>query len=164
MALRKHRAGELVIEQVRDLARVRAMLDAARMRTHGLEWPAACYLIASIGDDAVGIVGVEPRIDAALIRSLHVDEAVRRRGIATRLVAAARKAAHARGARSLYLFAYPELRRFFERLGFCEVPAVRLLNAMRGAPEVEYYRAHPSELARETAFHLDISNDGVIER
>lgn len=162
MALRRHRPGELVIEQTRDIAAVRAILEAGNMLTHGIEWPAACYLLAFMGDDAVGVVGVEPRIDAALIRSLHVVEAMRRRGIAARLIAAARKAAHTRGARTLYLFAYPELRGFFERFGFAEVAPEILMNDLRGAPEVEYYRAHPGELAREGAFALDISNDGLI--
>jgi hypothetical protein len=31
-------------------------------------------------------------------------------------------------------------------------------------PQVEYYRARPEQLAREVAYHLDISSDGVIER
>ena len=104
MAIRKHRAGELVIEQTRDFAVVREMLARGGMMTDGIEWPAACYLVAYFGDDAVGVIGVEPKIDAALIRSLYVDESMRRRGIGAALVAAARKAAHTRGARHLYLF------------------------------------------------------------
>jgi N-acetylglutamate synthase-like GNAT family acetyltransferase len=164
MAIRRHRAGEIVIEQTRDCAAVRALLEAGNMITDGIEWPAACYLLAFFGDDAVGVVGVEPKIDAALIRSLHVVETMRGRGIAPRLVAAARKAAHTRGARTLYLFTYPELRGFFARFGFAEVAPQRLMNDLRGAPEVEYYRAHPDELARECAMALDISNDGLIAR
>ncbi len=164
MAIRRHRAGELVIEQTRDIAAVRAFLEAGRMITDGVEWPAACYLMAFFGDAAVGVIGVEPKIDAALIRSLHVIEAMRHRGVAARLIADARKAAHTRGARTLYLFAYPELRNFFERFGFSEGAPERLMNALRGAPEVEYYRAHPEELARECAMALDISNDGLIAR
>ncbi|MGH7779640.1 MAG: GNAT family N-acetyltransferase, partial [Candidatus Binataceae bacterium] len=108
MAIRRHRPGELVIEQTRDAGAVRAFLQAGNMIAAGVEWPAACYLMAFFGDDAVGVIGVEPKIDAALIRSLHVAEAMRRRGIGAALVAAARKAAHARGARTLFLFAYPE--------------------------------------------------------
>ncbi|HUY26259.1 MAG TPA: GNAT family N-acetyltransferase [Candidatus Binataceae bacterium] len=164
MAMRKRRSGELVIEQTRDIAAVRAILEAGRMLTDGLKWPAACYLLAFFGDDAVGVIGVEPKIDAALIRSLYVVEEMRRRGIAARLAAAARKSAHTRGARMLYIFADPELRGFFERLGFSEVASERPMNDLRGAPGVEYYRAHPDELARQCAFALDISNDGLIAR
>jgi len=81
MAIRKHRAGELVVEQTRDLALVREMLERGGMMTDGIEWPAACYIIAYLGDEAVGVIGVEPKIDAALIRSLYVNESMRRRGI-----------------------------------------------------------------------------------
>ena len=104
MAIRKHRAGELVIEQTRNLGLVRDMLARAGMITDGIEWPAACYIVAYVGDEAVGVVGVESKIDAALIRSLYVNQSSRRRGIGGALLAAARKAAHTRGARHLYLF------------------------------------------------------------
>ncbi len=163
MALRKHRDGELVIEQTRDLARVRAMLTSAAMLTDGIEWPAACYLLAFYGIDAVGVIGVEPQIDAALIRSLYVIDSMRRRGIGAALVAAARKAAHTRGARHLYLFS-TEAGDFFMRLGFEVATLADVIAALPGVPQVEYYRARPSELARELAFHLDIVRDGVIER
>ncbi|HSU90226.1 MAG TPA: GNAT family N-acetyltransferase, partial [Sporolactobacillaceae bacterium] len=104
MALRKHRPGELVIEQTRDLDRVREMLAGAAMMTDGIEWPAACYIIAYNGDEAIGVVGIEAKIDAALIRSLYIKPEMRQRGIGAGLLAAARKAAHTRGARHLYLF------------------------------------------------------------
>src|SRR5215472_13552873 len=59
MAIRKHRAGELVIEQTRDLALVRQMLMRANLTTDGIEWPAACYLAAYFGDQVVGVIGVD---------------------------------------------------------------------------------------------------------
>ena len=163
MALRKHRAGELVIEQTRDLARVREMLARGGLTTDGIEWPPACYLFAYIGDDVVGVVGIEPKIDAALIRSLYVDESMRRRGIGGALIAAARKAAHTRGARHLYCFS-TDAGKLFERNGFTMVPVAEVVAALPGVPQVEFYRARPDELAREVAYHLDISGDGVIER
>jgi len=163
MLIRKHRTGELVIEQTRDLARVRKMVARAGMMTEGIEWPAACYILAYIGEEAVGVIGVESKIDAALIRSLYVDESMRRRGIGTALIAAARKAAHTRGARHLYLFS-TDAGEFFERYGFKKVAVDEVIAAVPGVPQVEYYRARPQELARELAYHLDISSDGVIER
>src|SRR5690242_11980894 len=116
MALRKHRPGELVIEQTRDLTRVREILASAGMMTEGIEWPAACYILAYNGDDAIGVIGVEAKIDAALIRSLYVEAPMRKRGIGAALLAAARKAAHTRGARHLYLFS-TDAGNFFERQG-----------------------------------------------
>jgi N-acetylglutamate synthase-like GNAT family acetyltransferase len=163
MAIRKHRAGELVIEQTRDIELVRAMLVRGGLTTDGIEWPAACYLLAYFGDDAVGVIGVEPKVDAALLRSLYVDESMRGRGIGAALVAQARKAAHTRGARHLYLFS-TDAGEFFERHGFTTVCVADVVAALPGVPQVEHYRARPDELAREVAYHLDISADGVIER
>ena len=163
MAIRKHRAGELVIEQTRDLAVVREMIADAGLMTDGIEWPAACYLLAYHGDEAVGVVGVEAKLDAALIRSVCVKAPMRRRGIGAALVSAARKAAHTRGARHLYLFS-TDAGDFFEQLGFMRTSIADVVGALSGVPQVEYYRARPEELAREVAYHLDISGDGVIER
>ncbi|HVA79344.1 MAG TPA: GNAT family N-acetyltransferase [Candidatus Binataceae bacterium] len=164
MGMRRRRSGELVIEQTRDVAAVRAFLERAGMSARGVDWPPACFVAAYLGDEPIGIVGVECKLDSALIHSLHVAEQHRRRGIGAGLVSAARKAAHTRGARMLYLFADPELRGFFERLGFSEVASERPMNDLRTAPEAEYYRAHPDELARRCALALDISNDGLIAR
>jgi N-acetylglutamate synthase-like GNAT family acetyltransferase len=88
---------------------------------------------------------------------------MRQRGIGAGLLAAARKAAHTRGARHLYLFS-TEAGSLFERLGFVRTDVTNIVAALSGVPQVEYYRARPDDLAREVAYHLDISGDGVIER
>jgi GNAT superfamily N-acetyltransferase len=163
MAIRKHREGQLVIEQTRDLTRVRAMLEEAAMPTDGIDAPSSCYLLAFFGHDPVGVIGVEPRLDTALIRSLYVVESMRSQGIGAALVTAARKAAHTRGARHLYLFS-TEAGDFFGRLGFDQIAVEETLKATRGAPLAECYRARPDQLSREATYHLDISKDGVIER
>jgi N-acetylglutamate synthase-like GNAT family acetyltransferase len=139
------------------------MLANAGMIIEDLEWPPACYIVAYFGTEPVGVVGVEPMLDAALIRSLYVIDAMRNRGVGAGLVSAARKAAHTRGAKSLYLFS-TDAGEFFKSLGFIEVPGAQLIDALGGAPQVEYYRARPEELAREVAWYLDISQDGVILR
>ncbi|MGH7923043.1 MAG: GNAT family N-acetyltransferase [Candidatus Binatus sp.] len=163
MAIRRHREGELVVEQTRDLALVREMLERGGVRTEGIEWPAACYIVAYLGDEAVGVIGVEPKIDVALIRSLWVNASRRRRGIGGALLAAARKAAHTRGARHLYLFGV-DAAGFFERHGFAAVAVADVIAAIQGVPQVEHFRAWPEELARQVGYHLNISDDGVIER
>lgn len=164
MAIRRHRAGELVIEQTRDLAQVRATLETAGLATDGIEWPRACYLLAYFGDEPVGVVGIEPIVDVALIRSLYVILGMRRRGVAARLIAAARQAAHTRGSRTLYLFASPELVAFFAKFGFAQVAVEPVIDVLGGAPGIAYLRAHPEEMARARALALDISQDGVIAR
>jgi GNAT superfamily N-acetyltransferase len=158
MGLRKKQEGKLIIEQTRDLGIVRAMLSGAGMLTEGLEWPPACYLVAYFGKEPVGVVGVEPSLDAALIRSVYVVDSKRGRGIEAELIAAARKAAHTRGARALYSFG---------GTGFSqgiEVPVTQLIAVLGATPLVKYYLARPEELARAVAWYLDISQDGVILR
>lgn len=163
MALRKKHEGKLTIEQTRDLAAVRAMLAEAGMVTEGVGWPAGCYLLAFWGKDAVGVIGVEPMLDSALIRSLYVKDAMRRRGVGAALVNEARKAAHTRGARSLYIFG-AEAGAYFRRFAFTRVPVEQMVSALGGTPQVEYYKGRPDELTLEAAWFLDISNDGVIVR
>ena len=152
-----------MVESTRDLALVRTMLAEAEMAPDGVEWPAAGYLIAWLGDDAVGLAGIEPKLDAALIRSLWVRESMRRRGIGSALLTAARKAAHTRGVRHLYVLA-GEPRGYSKRFGFQQFALDDLIAALAGTPMVEYYRAHPDDLAGQTAWHVDISDDGVIRR
>jgi GNAT superfamily N-acetyltransferase len=163
MALRKKQQGKLVVEQTRDLAIVGGMLSGTGMIADGLEWPPACYLTAYFGTEPVGVIGVEPSLDVALIRSLFVTESMRGRGIGTELFTAARKAAHTRGARSLYLFS-TDAGDFFKRFGFSEVPVAQLVAALGAAPQVKYYVTRPDEIAREAAWYLDISQDGLILR
>jgi len=163
LAFRKHRAGEIAIEQTRDVARIRRLLEHGKMPTEGLEWPPACYLLAFDGGDAVGVVGIEPVLDSALLRSLYVVEQYRHREIGRRLVMAARQAAHTRGARQLYLFG-TGAGGFFCGLGFQQSAVEELTAALKGSPQTDYYLARPQELAREVAYRLDISRDGIIER
>jgi len=163
LAFQKHRAGQIAIEQTRDLARVRKLLERGKMLTAGVEWPPACYLLAFDGDEAIGVVGVEPILDSALLRSLYVVEQHRHREVGRRLVMAARQAAHTRGARQLFLFA-TGAEGFFCRLGFKRVAPEELSAALKGSPQTDYYLARPQELPSELAYRLDISRDGIIER
>ncbi len=163
MAILKRVEGKLTIEQSRDRELVRAMLSAAGMIIDGVGWPSACYLVAWFGAEPAGVVGVEARVAAALIRSLFVVEPMRRRGIGASLIGAARKAAHTRGARTLYCLG-AGAGAYLDRFGFERAPADMLVQALGGAPLVEYYLSHPEELSRKVAWRLDISRDGVIIR
>jgi len=163
MAIRRRAEDRLTIEQARDREPVRALLAAAGIVSAGIEWPAACYLVAWFGDAPVGVIGVESRVSAALLRSLMVVEPMRGRGIAAELIAAARKAAHTRGARTLYAFAAAGSD-YLRRRGFEPADAREPIEALKGTPLADYYRARPDELARASAWRLDISNDGIIVR
>src|SRR5579885_2139946 len=163
MAFRKRRRGEIVVDQSRDLSGVRALLQRERMDTDGIEWPLACHVAAFDGDEMVGVVGIEPIVDSALIRSLCVTTPYRNRGIGRQLMDAARKAAHTRGARALFVFG-SRADGYFLSLGFKRVPLDELITALRGAPRVERYLARAGEFVGENALYMDISRDGIIER
>jgi N-acetylglutamate synthase-like GNAT family acetyltransferase len=164
-AYQRRAPGEIGIEQTHDLEPVRTILQALGLPIEGLDWPAACYLLAYQGDSPIGAVGVEPRIDAALLRSLAVVEPMQRRGVGTALVKAARIAAHTRGARTLYTLA-PSLHfGWFKRQGFNPVQLGELKRALAGTFLIDHLSTHqPGALNEMSAFAVDISNDGVIER
>lgn len=157
--------GEFGIEQTRELAPVRAILEAAGLSIEGLEWPAACYLLAYQGDTPIGTAGIEPRVDTALLRSVAVAEPRRRHGVALALVKAARIAAHTRGARTLYTLTPQSHLEWFKRLGFVPVPLVQLQEAVAGTFLVGYLSVHQAAALNELIpLAIDIASDGVIER
>jgi GNAT superfamily N-acetyltransferase len=171
VAARRRRApGELYVAQTGDLAAAGAILaqagEAAGIIVGGLDAPGACWIAASMGDASagfVGLVGVETMVDAAVIRSLAVVEAMRRRGIGAALVNAARKAAHTRGARRLYALGRRG-EEYLLRFGFERIAGTEMIDDLAGTFTADYLRAHPGELARMDPLRLDISRDGVIER
>jgi predicted N-acetyltransferase YhbS len=162
--IRRRKAGELAIEQTRDYALVASMLKDAAMTAAGVASPGACFLLAYIGDTPVGVIGVETRVDAALIRSFTVTAPMRGGGVGAALIGAARTAAHTRGARRLFALVRAGAENYLERFGFEPVAAADLLDTMAGAFMADYVRARPVELAGYHALCVDISHDGVIVR
>lgn len=61
------------------------------------------FLVARKGDAVIGVVGLELAPPFALLRSLAVDEAHRRQGVATQLIGAAERYGRMMGATTLYL-------------------------------------------------------------
>jgi N-acetylglutamate synthase-like GNAT family acetyltransferase len=176
--IRRRRApGEIAVEQTRDLEQVAHLLEAAGMRTAGLDAPGGCFLIARAGEEVAGAVGIEARVDAALMRSLVVVEPLRRRGIGAALIAAARTAAHTRGARRLYALA-PDgrARDYLARFGFVPVAGDDLVEVLAGTFTVDRLRIRAqgfaanvpanlsASLLRSIPMMADLSNDGVILR
>jgi amino-acid N-acetyltransferase len=77
----------------------------------------AHFLVLRDGDAIVGLVGMEVRGDAGLLRSLAVDAERRGGGLASRLVDALESRAHAAGIRTLYLLT-TTADGFFARRGY----------------------------------------------
>jgi len=75
------------------------------------------FIVARTGDAIVGVVGVEPAGEVALLRSLAVVEYCRNQAIATRLVAAVEKYARSHGALALYLLTL-DAAEFFDKQAY----------------------------------------------
>jgi GNAT superfamily N-acetyltransferase len=157
--IRRHRQGELMVEQARDPTVIAGMLAAAGI--HADARAPACALIAYVGDEAAGIAGVETAVDIALTTILFVHTGMRRRGIGAELMRAARVAAHTRGARNLYKIGPPEAGPYLSRFGFEPVEFNAAARELEGMADAERLCGGASGMR---AWRLDISMDGVIQR
>lgn len=134
------------------------------MLTAGLDDPGTCLIAATSDEGLIGAVGVETVIDRALMRSLFVKPSMRRRGIGAMLVAAARSAAHTRGARMLFAFGDEATSAYLKSLGFRTTDRQQAIEELAGTFLADYLRAHPDEASLCSAGRLDISKDGIINR
>jgi N-acetylglutamate synthase-like GNAT family acetyltransferase len=160
---RRHPPGELTVEQSQDAALIAPILDRAGIvALAGFAESGDCFLLAYLGDDPVGIVGLKTEVDAALMRPLFVLETMRRRGVGASLVRAVRLAARTRGARTLYATTPTESVDYFARLGFADTGFGELAKAFGQLSVLQ--RTGSDELPECRAVCLDISRDGVIER
>ena len=75
------------------------------------------FFASTEGDQVLGVVGLEPRAGAALLRSLAVSATCRGRGLGRELVARAEAHAQGLGIESLYLLT-TTAQEFFARLGY----------------------------------------------
>jgi N-acetylglutamate synthase-like GNAT family acetyltransferase len=158
---RRRVEGEIVVEQTRDLVQVTAIFERCGANVERVT-PAGCYLLAYAGAEAVGVVGVETVVDAGLISILMVIEPMRRRGIGAALVAAARKAAHTRGARQLFSIASDS--GYLPRFGFAPISMSELRDAIGDKAPPDLSGQSSGEARPWMAFSLDISQDGLILR
>jgi N-acetylglutamate synthase-like GNAT family acetyltransferase len=160
---RRRLPGEVVVEQTQDAAVIARMLDRAGMTVSGdFTCSAGCFLIAYLGDDPIGIVGLETEVDAALMHPLFVLQEMRRRGVAAHMVSAVRMAAHTRGARVLYATVPAPFVDYFLRFGFAETSLAELAKAFGQASTVQRTWLDNRPVCR--AVRLDMSRDGLIER
>jgi N-acetylglutamate synthase-like GNAT family acetyltransferase len=160
--IHRRRSGELSVEQTHDRAVITAMLDRAVTAVRGLGQTAECFLIAYLGDEPVGIAGLETEVDAALMLPLFVAENMRCHGVGTCLLAAVRLAAHTRGARTLYTAVPTTSFGFFARFGFEETGPAELFKAFGHASMLQ--QMHLDNLAGFTAVRMDLSGYGLVER
>ncbi|HUB88597.1 MAG TPA: GNAT family N-acetyltransferase [Dyella sp.] len=133
---------------------VHMLLRACGLSTHDIFSPGAAYWVARNGAGPVGFCGLEWGDAAALLRSVSVHHEYRGRGVARRLVEAAIAETQARSIKRIYLFS-KDTGRFFETLGWCEVPVDEASEVMQAAPQVRHYH-HVGWYPNERAFRRDV--------
>ncbi len=159
---RQRPRSEVSVEQAHDPAIIASMLDSAGVVPVDFDSGAGCFLIAYLGDDPVGIAGLETEVDAAIICPLFVLETMRRRGIGGSLVQAGRIAACTRGAQTLYATAPSVFVGYLMRFGFVEAGFSELVRAFGQVSARRWTRSN--DLPECRVVRLDISRDGLIER
>lgn len=102
-----------------DRGEIRALLVAATLPTDDLDDAKSLRFWVARADRGrvLGVIGLEQYANAALLRSLTVAAAERRRGLGARLVAAVETEAKRAGVESLYLLT-TTAERFFLRRGY----------------------------------------------
>jgi len=107
---------DLHITKAADLGEVKPLLAACRLPTNDIR-DDGTFLVARAGPAVCGVAGLETLGSVGLLRSVAVDPAWRRRGVAQALVAALVDRARADGMRRLFLLT-TDADRYFSRLGF----------------------------------------------
>ncbi len=118
-----------------DFDAVRSLLQEVGLPTADLT-PAHLdrFLVASDGEDLCGVVGLEPRGDVALLRSLAVAPNVRGEGLGTRLVDAIEERAQEDGIRALYLLTTTAAD-YFRARGYTEIARDALPESIQSTEE-----------------------------
>jgi amino-acid N-acetyltransferase len=109
----------MAIEAARpaDLPVVLALLASAALPTDGVEEHFGGFVVAREGGEVIGAAGLEVHGNAALLRSVVVDPAWRKRRLGEALVRAMLAAAHRRRIGTIYLLT-ESAADFFARFGF----------------------------------------------
>lgn len=117
------------------------LLERSRLPGAGLAEHAANLLVAVEAERLVGSAALELYGDAALLRSVAVEPALRRRGLGVALTRAALDLAREHGVRAVYLLTETAVD-FFGRLGFVRIPRLQAEPAV--GRSVEFTTACPA--------------------
>jgi amino-acid N-acetyltransferase len=103
-----------------DWPAIASLLRANDLPTDGFEESVSAAVVACKGDSIVGVAGLEIYGDAALLRSVAVDDCCRGLGLGRQLTREAMRMAAARLVARVYLLT-TTAEAFFSRLGFARV-------------------------------------------
>ena len=117
-----------------DAVTVRALLEQAKLPLAGVPDDLAHFLVAERDGTVVGVIGLEPYGEAALLRSAVVSPAVRGMGFGERLVRALLAAARLEGTHEVILLT-TTAESWFPRFGFERIAREAAPDALRASQE-----------------------------
>jgi N-acetylglutamate synthase-like GNAT family acetyltransferase len=144
---------EAVLRSARpsDAEAVEALLAANGLPLDGVRESLPSFVVAEAGDALVGVAGLEPCDDVALLRSVAVADGWRSRGLGRALVARVIADAESRGLRALYLLT-TTADRYFPSFGFHTVAREDVPETIRATQEFrEACPASATVMCRECA-------------
>lgn len=103
-----------------DLDGIERLLTSSGLPLDGVREALPTFVVAESGREIVGVAGLEPCRENALLRSVAVADAWRSHGVGRALVSRAIADAEARGCRALYLLT-TTAERYFPSFGFTKV-------------------------------------------
>ena len=134
-----------------DFAAVERLLTASGLPLDGVHEALSGFVVAEVGDDVVGVAGLEVCCDNALLRSVAVSPAWRSHGLGRALVTRVISDAEAQGIRALYLLT-TTAERYFPSFGFRHITREEVPTDVRET--AEFHSACPASavvMCRECA-------------
>lgn len=134
-----------------DAEGVEALLAASGLPLDGVRESLPSFVVAEAGEELVGVAGLEPCDDVALLRSVAVADGWRSRGLGRALVGRVIADAESRGLRALYLLT-TTADRYFPSFGFHSVAREDVPEPVRATKEFrEACPASATVMCREYA-------------
>jgi N-acetylglutamate synthase-like GNAT family acetyltransferase len=117
-----------------DRESVERLLTASGLPLDGVAEALPTFVVAEANGAIVGVAGLEPCAENALLRSVAVDPAWRSHGVGRALVTRVLEDAEARGMRALYLLT-TTAERYFPSFGFREIARDEVPEDVRATKE-----------------------------
>jgi len=117
-----------------DLAAIERLLTASGLPVGGVREALPDFVVATSGDDVVGVAGLEVCCDNALLRSVAVADPWRSHGVGRALVTRVIADAEARGIPALYLLT-TSAEHYFPKFGFQPVAREQVPDDIKGTWE-----------------------------
>jgi amino-acid N-acetyltransferase len=119
-----------------DLGAIERLLSASELPLDCLQESLSTFVVAQAGDEIVGVAGLEPCCEYALLRSVAVAPEWRAHGVGRALVTRVISDAEASGIRGLYLLTLTA-ERYFPSFGFREIAREEVPEDIRATAEFQ---------------------------